>query len=117
MHFLINYLPMSFVLIMNTCPDQKTARKIAENLINEKLAACVNIMPAGLSVYRWQGKVESAEENLLLIKTHENHYPKVETMIQNLHPYELPEIIVVPITSGLPDYLSWISENVDMIKE
>ncbi len=112
MHFLINYLTMSFVLIMNTCPDLKTARQIAENLINEKLAACVNIMPAGLSVYRWQGKVESAEENLLLIKTHEDKYPEVETMIQKLHPYELPEIIAVPITRGLPDYLSWLNMEI-----
>ena len=101
---------------MSTCPDQKTARKIAENLIDAELAACVNILPAGLSIYRWQGKVESAEENLLLIKTYKNNYSQVETMIQNLHPYELPEIIAVPITTGSPEYLGWLSENVSMLE-
>ncbi len=103
---------MSFVLIMNTCPDPKTAGHIAEKLVHNKLAACVHIQPAGLSIYRWQGKIESTEENLLLIKSHEDKYPEVEKMIQKLHPYELPEIIAVPITKGLPDYLSWL--NMDM---
>ena len=103
---------MSFIMIMSNCPDQRTAREIAENLIDKKLAACVNIQPAGLSIYRWQGRVESAEEHLLLIKTLEDHYPKVETMIKKLHPYELPEIIAVPITSGLPDYLSWLNMDI-----
>ncbi len=102
---------------MSTCPDQKTARKIAENLIDAELAACVNILPAGLSIYRWQGKVESAEENLLLIKTYKNNYSQVETMIQNLHPYELPEIIAVPITTGSPEYLGWLSENVSTLDD
>ncbi len=104
---------MSFVIVINTCPDQKSARTIAENLVEANLAACVNIMPAGVSVYRWQGKIETETEHLLLIKTREDHYSKVETMIQKLHPYELPEIIAVPITSGSPEYLGWLSQNIN----
>jgi len=104
---------MSFVIIQNSCPDQKTARMIAENLVEAELAACVNILPAGLSIYHWQGKLEFTNEHLLLIKTHEDKYPEIETMIQKLHPYELPEIIAVTITSGSPEYLGWLSQNVN----
>ncbi len=73
----------------------------------------MNILPKGLSVYRWQGKVESTEENLLLIKTHQDQFSQVETVIQSLHPYELPEIIAVPVTSGSSDYLGWLSQSLD----
>lgn len=107
-----NYFVVSYILILNTCPDQQTARNIADALVEADQAACVNILPAGLSIYRWQGKIESAEEHLLIIKTHEEHYPHIETVIQNLHPYELPEIIAVPVIKGLPDYLTWIGESV-----
>lgn len=108
-----NLRAMSFTLILNTCPDQNTAMQIAESLVRDNLAACVNILPAGLSVYRWQGKIESAEEHLLIIKTHSDLYTKVEQSILQLHPYELPEIIAVPITRGLPAYLDWLAENVN----
>ena len=107
---------MPFVIVINSCPDIKTAKELADALVSAKLAACVNILPAGLSVYRWQGKIESVEEHMIMIKTHSAHYAEVETMIQNLHPYELPEIIVVPISSGLSGYLGWICENVDVIE-
>lgn len=99
---------------MNTCPDKTIAMEIAEQLITAKLAACVNIMPAGISVYRWEGKVETAEEVLLLIKTHEDKYAELEITLQKLHPYELPEIVAVPIVNGSSDYLGWLSENVDL---
>ncbi len=74
------------------------------------MAACVNILPGIRSVYRWQGKLESAQEILLLIKSHSQAYPALEQLIQRLHPYELPEIIAVPVENGLPAYLDWISE-------
>lgn len=99
---------------MNTCPDKTVAIEIAEKLLGAKLAACVNIMPAGMSIYRWKGNIETAEEVILLIKTHEDKYPQVETMIQKLHPYELPEIVAVPIVNGSSDYLGWLSENMDL---
>ncbi len=102
---------MSFLIVMNTCPNKNVAIEIAEKLINTNLTACVNIMPAGMSIYRWEGKVETAEEVLLLIKTHENKYSQVETTIQKLHPYELPEIVAVPIVKGSSDYLDWLSKN------
>lgn len=98
---------------MNTCPDQKTAKEVAENLIKNNLAACVNILPKALSVYRWEGEIESAEEFLLLIKTREDRFPQVEKMIKKLHPYELPEIIAVPVTQGSPDYLNWLDQNTE----
>jgi len=103
---------MTFVIIFNSCPDLVTAKRIADALVDANLAACVHILPAGFSVYRWQGQIESAEEHLLSIKTHEDQYPKIETMIQKHHPYELPEIIAVPITSGLPDYLNWLHTEI-----
>ncbi|MFK8068386.1 MAG: divalent-cation tolerance protein CutA [Gammaproteobacteria bacterium] len=108
---------MSFIIILNTCPDKKTAQEIAEKLIENKLAACVNILPKGISVYCWQGKVESTEENLLLIKTHQDQFLKVETIIKSLHPYELPEVMAVPVTLGSKDYLDWLSQSLDQCED
>ena len=91
-----------------TCPDADVAGKIAEQLVAEQLAACVNIVPGILSVYHWQGEVERAQEVLLIIKTGKAVWSRLEQCIQALHPYELPEIIAVPITSGQADYIKWI---------
>ncbi len=100
------------LLIYCTCPDQDSAQSVADTLVDKGLAACVNILPAVHSVYRWQGKRENAQEYLLTIKTRHNAYGALEQAIVNLHPYELPEIIAVPITHGLAGYLAWIDENV-----
>ena len=108
---------MSHILVLNTCPDTETALDIARTLLHEKLAACVNILPAGISVYRWQGEIESAEEHLLVIKTHKEKYADIEQVILRQHPYELPEIIAVPITRGLPAYLDWLDESVNQQKQ
>ena len=97
-------------LILCTCPDEECAEQLAHALVEQRVAACVNILPGIRSVYRWQGKLESAQENLLLIKSHSQAYPALEQLIQRLHPYELPEIIAVPVENGLPAYLDWISE-------
>ena len=94
-----------------TVPDQDTATRIAEALVTEQLAACVNIIPAIQSVYRWEGAIEHDEELLLLIKTSAAIWPRLEARILALHPYELPEIISVRIQDGNNNYLNWITNN------
>lgn len=98
-------------IVLNTCPDQESAKRIAESLVERGLAACVNILPGIESVYKWKGRIECDQECLLLIKIQEETYPRVEQAIIELHPYELPEIVAVPIANGLPDYLNWITDN------
>jgi periplasmic divalent cation tolerance protein len=98
------------LLILCTCPDRTCAESIANHLVDGGIAACVNITAAVTSVYRWQGQRESAEEILLLIKTSSSRYPAVENTIRAMHPYELPEIVAVPVEKGLPDYLRWIEQ-------
>ena len=79
--------------------------------LNEKLAACVNVIPGVQSIFRWQDKIDNANENILIIKTKDSLYDELEVRIKELHPYELPEIISVPIDKGLNKYLDWISES------
>jgi periplasmic divalent cation tolerance protein len=97
-------------LVLTTCPDAAAAQKLAHTLVSERLAACVNILPIAQSVYRWQGQVESATEQLLVIKSLKRAYRAIEKRILELHPYELPEVIAVPVTGGLGHYLSWIRD-------
>lgn len=97
-----------YQLILCTCPDLEVADKLASALITEKLAACVNILPGVRSVYEWQGQIETAQEHLLLIKSHQDRYAAIEATLKSLHPYQLPEIIAVAIESGSLDYLKWI---------
>jgi len=99
-----------YQIILCTCPNQKTAEDLAGHLITEKLAACVNIIAGITSVYEWQGKIETSQEQLLLIKSHADKYDAIEATIKTIHPYELPEIIAVPIERGLPEYLQWINK-------
>lgn len=99
---------MSYLLIITTCPDQQTAETIANNLLNSKLAACINIFPGITSVYQWEGKIVNEKEFLLIIKSHATKYAEIEKNLLQNHPYELPEIIAVPVQRGLPDYLQWI---------
>lgn len=91
-----------------TCPDPDTAERLASALVDEGLAACVNLIPGILSVYRWQGQVHRDPEVLMLIKTTGERLAALATRIRELHPYELPELIVQPVSAGLPDYLEWI---------
>ncbi len=95
-------------IIYCTCPNQETAEKIARTLVSEKLAACINIVPSITSIYQWQGKIETAQECLLLIKSRQDAYPELEKKITAIHPYELPEIVAVSIAHALPDYLNWM---------
>lgn len=96
------------LLVMSNVPDENMAREIARLLVEQGLAACVNILPAVRSIYRWQDAVEEAVEVTLLIKTVQSRYAEVERAIKVMHSYDVPEIIALPIAEGLPAYLDWI---------
>ena len=98
----------SYQLVLTTCPDAGAAERIGQALVSERLAACVNILPIAKSIYLWKGQVESAAEQLLIIKSMTHAYRAIQKKILELHPYELPEVIAVPIAEGLSDYLAWI---------
>ncbi len=98
-------------VVFNTCPNHDTALKIANTLIEQGLAACVNIVPGLESIYKWKGKIEHGTECLLIIKTNIDRYTELEQAIVKHHPYELPEIIAVPLSEGLPAYLGWMDES------
>jgi periplasmic divalent cation tolerance protein len=100
------------VLVLTTSGNESEARKIANALVERTLAACVNIVPRIQSVYRWEGKVETAEEFLLIIKTTKTRSADVKATIRELHSYELPECIVISIESGSEAYLKWIEASV-----
>ncbi|HXE37535.1 MAG TPA: divalent-cation tolerance protein CutA [Azonexus sp.] len=100
---------METLLVITNCPDEASANAIALAVVEARLAACVNILPRVQSIYRWQGSVESATEIPLLIKTSAANYPALEQAITKLHPYEVPEIIALPIAQGLPAYLNWVA--------
>ena len=103
------------ILIITGFPDRASAMSLAHRLISERLAACVNVLADCTSIYHWEGKSETAVEVPVLIKTLEQHYPRLEQLIRSMHPYELPELIAVPISKGLPAYLKWIeSETLDL---
>lgn len=99
------------IVVLCTCPDQETADYIAETLVSEQLAACVNIVSGLTSIYRWAGQVQRDAEFLLLIKSRAEIYVALEKRICELHPYEVPEIIALPIEKGLLDYLTWLAKN------
>lgn len=100
-------------IVLTTAGSVDEARKLARALVENRLAACVNIVPQVESVYRWQGKVESAGEWLLVIKTMARSFPGVQATIEALHSYEAPECIVLDVTDGDEEYLDWIADNVD----
>ncbi|MCK6390225.1 MAG: divalent-cation tolerance protein CutA [Azonexus sp.] len=100
---------MQALLVLTNCPDAACARRLAQTLIEEQLAACANLFPACESIYRWQGRIEQASEIPLLLKSTASAYPALERRIAELHPYDLPEIIALPVTQGLPAYLNWLA--------
>ena len=99
------------LLALSTFPDQESARRISNELVTKKLAACANILPGVESIYRWKEKIESGNETLVLFKLSEDRQSAFQEKLRSLHPYEVPEIIFVPISSGLPEYLRWVTEN------
>jgi len=96
------------LVVITNVPDRATAERIADTLVTGCVAACVNILAECASVYRWQGKLEHANEVPLLIKTTHAAYPQLEKELRKLHPYEVPEIIALPVSAGLPEYLNWV---------
>ncbi len=100
---------MDTLLVFSNLPDRASAEKLAHLLIEHRLAACVNVLSPCRSVYRWKGKVEDAEEFPVLIKTTRERYSALEAAIRENHPYELPEIIAMPLAAGLPAYLDWVA--------
>jgi periplasmic divalent cation tolerance protein len=100
---------MTVLLVLTNLPDHAAAEALAKTLVEQRLAACVNILAACTSVYRWQGTLETASEVPLLIKTTQDRYAALEAAVRAAHPYQLPELIALPIKQGLPDYLAWIT--------
>lgn len=100
---------MTALLVITTLPDAASAQTLASALVDRRLAACVSLLAPCRSVYRWQGQIEQADEVPLLIKTTRVRYAALEAAIRDLHPYELPEIIAVPVERGLPAYLDWVA--------
>jgi periplasmic divalent cation tolerance protein len=101
----------NILLALSTFPDAETARRISNQLVTEELAACANILPAIESIYRWKEKIESGNETLVFFKLSEDRQSAFQEKLRSLHPYEIPEIIFVPVSSGSPEYLDWIVEN------
>lgn len=99
------------IVVFTNCPDAASADRIARALVDQHLAACVNVLAPIASIYRWQGRIENATEVPMLIKTTRERYPAVEEAIRALHPYQVPEIIALPIVSGFAPYLRWIGEQ------
>ncbi|MGZ3254973.1 MAG: divalent-cation tolerance protein CutA [Burkholderiaceae bacterium] len=99
------------ILVLTNLPDTQNAHALARRLVELKLAACVNILPGMQSVYRWQGKIEEAQEVTVLIKTTRARYAEIESAIKASHPYQVPEIIALSIVEGLPAYLGWIAQE------
>jgi periplasmic divalent cation tolerance protein len=100
---------MTPLLVLTNCPDAACADAIADAAVGARLAACVNILAPCRSIYRWQGAIERAEEVPLLIKTSAERYSDLEALIRMHHPYDVPEIIALPIARGLPAYLDWMA--------
>ena len=105
------------LLVITNLPDTVAAEQLAHKLIEARAAACVNQLAPCASTYRWKDKIETATEVPLLIKTTRAAYPRLEKLIHEAHPYELPEIIAVSVTTGLPAYLGWIGNETKIIKE
>ena len=99
------------LLALSTFPDEEIARRISNQLVSERFAACANILPSVESIYRWKDKIESGNETLVLFKLSEERQSAFQDKLRSLHPYDVPEIIFVPVASGLTDYLQWVSEN------
>jgi periplasmic divalent cation tolerance protein len=100
------------VVVFTTFPDQETARRIVRTLVDERLIACGNLVPGVESIYRWKGDVETANEVFAVLKTEQARYVGLEGRLKELHPYEVPECIMLRVRDGLPDYLRWLTENV-----
>lgn len=104
-------------IVLCTAPDPATAEALAQTVVEARLAACVNVLPGVRSVYRWQGAIHADSESLLIIKTRRDRFAALSAALRAQHPYELPEIIAVPLSDGLPAYLAWVDQNTDPTPE
>lgn len=100
-----------YLVVFITTSNYEEARKIADILVDRKKAACVNIVPGVNSLFRWKGKIEEAEESLMVVKTRAELFPDVVSLVKSVHSYEVPEIIALPIVEGSPDYLDWLKKE------
>jgi periplasmic divalent cation tolerance protein len=99
------------LLVMTNLPDMQSAQALARKLVDQRLAACVNCLPAVKSVYRWQGAIEEADEVTVFIKTVASRYAELEAAIKQSHSYQLPELVALPVAAGLPPYLEWVMQE------
>lgn len=99
------------IVVWSNFPDEQSARAASRHLVEQRLAACVTLLPAAQSVYRWQNAIEEAAEVVLMIKTVRSRYVELEQALKTLHPYDVPEIVALPMTDGLPAYLEWIGQQ------
>jgi periplasmic divalent cation tolerance protein len=104
-------MAQEILLAISTFPDAETARKISNQLVTKKFAACANILARVESIYRWKDKIESGNETLVLFKLSEDRQSAFQEKLRSLHPYEVPEIIFVPVAGGLPQYFRWVVES------
>lgn len=100
------------LIVFCTCSSQEEALKLARALVEQEAAACVNIVPAIESVYRWEGQIETAQEFLLIVKSTRERFAALQELIVKLHSYDTPEVIAVPVVAGLPKYLAWLGATV-----
>ena len=105
------------LFVISTFPDDETAGRIATELVTGRFAACGNILPGVRSIYRWQGAIEDASETLAFFKTTRARFAEFQQKLRALHPYEVPEIVALPVSDGLPDYLRWVATNCGRDKE
>jgi periplasmic divalent cation tolerance protein len=101
------------IVVLSTCGSEEEGARIAKRMVDEHLAACVNLIPRIRSFYRWQGKVEDATESLLIIKTSRDRFPALRTALEAAHSYELPEVLALPIVDGSPNYLAWLGAELE----
>jgi periplasmic divalent cation tolerance protein len=99
------------LLVFSTFPNEEKAREIVRCLVDERLVACGNLVPSIRSIYRWKGTVHEETEVMVILKISRAAYPEVQKRIRELHPYELPEVVAIPVEAGLPEFLGWIAEN------
>ena len=113
---MVKILTMSEMLvILCTCPDEATASQLAGGLVGEQLAACVNILPGIRSIYHWQGKISDDAEVLMVIKSLTSRFEELESWLLNHHPYDIPEIVALPVSRVSAEYRAWIKSVVDMV--
>ena len=104
-------MPEKILLALSTFPDVEIARRISNQLVTERFAACANVFQSVESIYRWKEKIESGNETFVFFKVSEDQQSAFQDKLRSLHPYDVPEIIFVPVASGLPEYLWWVAEN------